>query len=164
MMNYTHCQPIKAQGQSQQPVQYIWHSVENVLKQLHHTPVLLSLGLLPCFMHLLITNYTKKQTRHYYNKWLASQTALNQRYTSSLDCYDLKFKEVDTDHPHLVNFPWRAVPHGREDEPPHGPLRLRPPGPPWDPHGLGAHLLGHEPLLHAHVQPTQNIQHVLTQI
>lgn len=94
-------------------------------------------------------------------KWLASQTAINQQNT--FDCYDLKFKEVDTDHPHLVNFPWRAVPHGREDEPPHGPLRLRPPGPPWDPHGLGAHLLGHEPLLHAHVQPTQNIQKVLTQ-
>lgn len=98
--------------------------------------------------------------RHDY-KWLASQTAINQQNT--FDCYDLKFKEVDTDHPHLVNFPWRAVPHGREDEPPHGPLRLRPPGPPWDPHGLGAHLLGHEPLLHAHVQPTQNIQKVLIQ-
>lgn len=28
----------------------------------------------------------------------------------------------DTDHPHLVNFPWRGPPHERPAAGPHGPL------------------------------------------
>lgn len=60
----------------------------------------------------------------------------------------------DTDHPHLVNFPWRGPPHVRVLDPPHGPRRLRC-VPPWLPHGLGAHRPGHAPPLHAHDQPDQ---------
>ena len=61
----------------------------------------------------------------------------------------------DTDHPHLVNFPWRGPPHERLAAGPHGPLRLRGCVPAWLVNGLGGHRPGHAPPLHAHDQPDQ---------
>ena len=65
-------------------------------------------------------------------------------------------RPVDTDHPHLVNFPWRGPPpHERLAVGPHGPLKLRGCAPPELAHVLGGHRPGHvpPPPLHGHVQP-----------
>lgn len=103
--------------------------------------------------------FVKKPNQHYMkvNHIKAYNPSNTLLITSGL--LIIIFKNSYTCSSYLVNFPWRGGPHGREDELPHDPLRLRPPGPPWGPHGLGGHLPDHGPPLHAHAQPIRNKQH-----